>query len=66
GVNIDGKNTMVYGHGSVAYAPNSLLLGVNSRVWGTSNAGDSIIIGNVANVIELKDSSSQVIEGHHC
>ncbi|WP_081258496.1 adhesin, partial [Streptobacillus moniliformis] len=65
GVDIDGKNSMVYGHGSVAYAPNSIILGVNSRVWGTSKDGDSIIIGNDANISELKDSSNKKIEGHN-
>ncbi|WP_064581003.1 YadA-like family protein [Streptobacillus moniliformis] len=53
GVDISGKNSMVYGHGSVAYAPNSIILGINSRLWDESDAGDSIIIGNNANVYGL-------------
>uniref|UniRef100_UPI0009BD5A7A adhesin n=1 Tax=Streptobacillus moniliformis TaxID=34105 RepID=UPI0009BD5A7A len=64
GVDVNGKNSMVYGHGSVAYAPNSIILGINSRVWGTKNDGDSIIIGNDANVSELKENST-VVEGHN-
>ncbi|WP_081265308.1 adhesin, partial [Streptobacillus moniliformis] len=65
GVDISGKNSMVYGHGSVAYAPNSIILGINSRVWGTDKDGDSIIIGNDANISELKDSNGTKLEGHN-
>ncbi|WP_081256319.1 adhesin, partial [Streptobacillus moniliformis] len=63
GVDIEGKNSMVYGHGSVAYAPNSVILGINSRLWGGKDQGDSIIIGNDANVSGLNEGKIQ-LPGH--
>ncbi|WP_155732642.1 adhesin, partial [Streptobacillus moniliformis] len=63
GVDIEGKNSMVYGHGSVAYAPNSVILGINSRLWGGKDQGDSIIIGNDANVSGLNEGKTQ-LPGH--
>ncbi|WP_081258744.1 adhesin, partial [Streptobacillus moniliformis] len=59
GVDVNGKNSMVYGHGSVAYAPNSIILGINSRIWGSKDQGDSIIIGNNANVSSKKDDNGK-------
>ncbi|WP_074436725.1 hypothetical protein [Streptobacillus notomytis] len=54
--------TLAQGHGSVAYAPNSVILGINSRLWG--DGGDSIIIGNDALITDLK-KDGKVVDGHN-
>nr|WP_064613641.1 hypothetical protein [Streptobacillus moniliformis] len=52
-MNTNGKNSIAYGDGSKATAPNSIVLGIKSYILGDKNQGDSIIIGNNAYIYIL-------------
>ncbi|QXW65421.1 hypothetical protein KX935_06450 [Streptobacillus moniliformis] len=64
GMNTNGKNSIAYGDGSKATAPNSIVLGIKSYILGDKNQGDSIIIGNNAYIYSLYGSSNNK-NGHN-
>ncbi|WP_064580680.1 YadA-like family protein [Streptobacillus moniliformis] len=63
-MNTNGKNSIAYGDGSKATAPNSIVLGIKSYILGDKNQGDSIIIGNNAYIYSLYGSSNNK-NGHN-